>query len=104
MAVSAEYKRYVYRVWDRLEARTGQPVHYVDARHIAAWCPSCRAGFVRIGFVSAPRPGFVVEPLGDPFERYDEVTRWLLSYADDEEGGRCTRGCTEAEIARALFA
>jgi hypothetical protein len=102
MAVSKEYTRFVCRVWDRLEERTGQSVHYLDARHIAAWCPACRAGFVRIGFVSRPRPGFVVESLGDPFAGYDDATRWLLTFGDEESGGRCTLGCTEAAIARAL--
>ena len=72
------------RIWDRLAERTGHTVFYLDATHIAGYCPACLDGTLRIGFVSHPKP---------------------KAFIDSQEGGpgRCSRGCTEDEIVEALF-
>jgi hypothetical protein len=83
----AAYSRLVARVWDRLETRARE-LHptlewvapfYLDARHLAAWCPRCGEGTVRVSFID-----------GDP----------PMVCIDSERGGpqRCSHGCTEAEI------
>jgi hypothetical protein len=77
------YQKFAGRVWDRLERRTRSTVFYLDATHIAAWCPSCRDGTIRIGFVDHPKPAFTVS-------------------SNALGAGLCSLGCTEEMILEAL--
>jgi hypothetical protein len=107
------YTRFVYRIWDRLEQRTGHSPTYLDARHIASYCPRCLDGTLRIGFAGNPPTAFVSSnrseviawgEAADPFLA-TELERLLDVDELEPEGGpgRCSRGCTEAEIVEALF-
>ena len=53
---SETYRQWVSRVWDRLERRTERTVFYLDAKHIASYCPACGDGTIRIGFVDSDPP------------------------------------------------
>lgn len=82
---TAEYTRFVHRVWDSLQQRTGRPVYYLDSSLIAGYCPACLDGTLRVRFLEHPRPGMTVgSNAGGP--------------------GRCSEGCSEEQIAEALFA
>lgn len=37
-------------MWDRLEFLTQSTVFYLDARHVAAYCPVCRDGTLLVTF------------------------------------------------------
>jgi len=102
------YGTFVRCVWDRIEERTGYEPFYLDARTIASYCPACREGTLRLGFVSTPRPGFAVlsGPQRDPdlsAEYWIEAERLDHLIGEDPSRGTCSRGCTEREIAEALF-
>ncbi len=77
------YQAWVRRIWKQLEHLTGATVFYVDARHIAARCPACLDGCVRVAFVEHPEPGFTVDSIAGV--------------------GVCSRGCGEDQIARVVF-
>ncbi len=57
---TAEYTRFVHRVWDSLQQRTGRPVYYLDSSLIAGYCPACLDGTLRVRFLEHPRPGMTV--------------------------------------------
>lgn len=78
---SAAYTAWVHRLWDRLEQRTGHPVHYMARNRIACYCPSCGVGTLSVTF-------------------QDNPARASVSGAGRR--GYCTEGCTEAEVLEAL--
>ena len=77
------YARFVYRIWDAVERRTGQPPMYVDALHAACYCPACGDGTMLIRWLEHPEPAMAVS----------STNRGL---------GCCSSGCTEDQIAEAL--
>lgn len=99
------YGEVVDHVRRRLEEITDSTVFGIAPGVIAAHCPVCIDGTVRIRFIANPRPGIVVgdsdlEPDPEYSDEFNqEVDRMLLAL---EPGGHCSRGCTEADIAEAL--
>ena len=79
---SDAYTAWVYRLWDRLELRTGHRVHYMSHDRVATYCPSCGVGTLSVTFVD-----------GDPPRAAIGSTTWP---------GHCSEGCTEAEVVEAL--
>jgi hypothetical protein len=80
---STAYRQWVYRLWDRLQLRTGHPVHYMAHNRIACYCPSCGVGTLSLTFADADPPLVMVSSQAYP--------------------GHCSEGCTEAEVMEALF-
>lgn len=76
---SNQYRDWVYRVWGLLEQLTGRKPIYQDACHIGSYCPRCGAGLICLRFLKRPGPGFALD------------------------GGQCTLGCTEDQVAEVLF-
>lgn len=107
MTVEKRYTRFVYRVWRRLEERTGHAPTYVDARHVVAYCPACLDGTLLVTFVERPAPAYTVRSnvhrLGSECSRevVDFVEAWG-AVLDEPQG--CSNGCTEDAIHEALFA
>lgn len=81
---SEAYRKWVYRLWDRLKDRTGHPPHYMARGRLASYCPCCLTGTVGIQLLQHPRPG--------------------AAFASSATGSvGCSNGCTEPEIVEALF-
>lgn len=96
MPVNDAYVRYVRRVWQRVEQKTGHQPWSLRPGEIVCYCPSCTlayppktdddgrelvaigalGGTLTLAFVQHPRPGFV---------------------------GTCSNGCTTQHIGQALF-
>ncbi|HEY1437389.1 MAG TPA: hypothetical protein VGG82_07790 [Casimicrobiaceae bacterium] len=79
------YARKVTRVWLAIEERTGQSPFYIDARHIASYCPLCIDGTMLVQFIDGPHPRGRISSV-----RYGE--------------GYCSLGCPEDDIVRAMIA
>jgi hypothetical protein len=94
----------VVHVRRRLEEITGSTVFGISPGMLAAYCPVCREGTIRIRFISNPRPGIVIgdsaiAPDPDYSAEYNREVERMLSF---EPGGHCSRGCSEADIGLAL--
>lgn len=83
MPVGETYARFVHRIWDRLQEQAGYAPTYIDATHIASYCPRCLDGTVMFRFTSHPKP---------------------TAFPASRGGGAgcCSAGCTAVEIAEAL--
>ena len=77
-------RQWVYRIWARIEQLTGQPPVYLDASNVAACCPRCLEGTIRIRFLHHPAEGILI--------------------TSNTVSGGCSFGCFESEIAEVLFA
>lgn len=82
---SEAYRAWVYRLWKHLEVKTGRAPHYMAMGRLACYCPCCLIGTVSIQLLQRPQAGAT-----------------FISAVTGASG--CSFGCTEAQIADALFA
>ena len=79
---TAQYTRWVYRVWDRLAELTGRQPAYHDAESIGSYCPVCREGTIRVHFIERPEPS--------------------LRISSNAISGRCSLGCRAQKVFEVL--
>jgi len=79
-----KYQQRVYQIWDRIEALSGYAPFYMPDKSLACYCPACGTGTVSL--------------------RVLRVEGGVRVKVYSQAGGvdRCSRGCTDKQIAEAL--